>query len=359
MTVLETRVADGEQYLTDSERWQAVVRRDRRADELFFYAVKTTGVFCRPSCASRLANVENVRFFSTSRDAERAGFRACRRCRPTEPAAIRGQAARIAEACQLIDSAGETRDLSALAAAVGMSPSHFHRTFKSLVGVTPKAYAASRRSGRVRRELAKSATVTAAVYRAGFQSSGRFYAESAATLGMTPSTFRAGGAGASIRFAVGQCSLGAILVAMSNRGICAILLGDDPGELVHELEDQFPKAELVGADRDFERWIAQVVGLVERPGTAAELPLDVQGTAFQQRVWQLLREIPRGQTISYAELARRAGAPRAVRAVASACAANRIAIAIPCHRVVRSDGSFAGYRWGIERKEKLLKRERS
>ena len=238
-----------------------------------------------------------------------------------------------------------------------MSPFHFHRVFKGVTGLTPRAYAAAHRGERVRRELGKAPTVTAAIYDSGYSSNGRFYGESEQMLGMTPTEYRAGGARAEIRFAVGECSLGSILVARSERGVCAIFLGDDPDALTRELQDRFPRATLIGADPAFEDVVAKVVGLIEAPGTGVDLPLDVRGTAFQQRVWRALREIPAGSTASYREIASRIGAPRAVRAVAHACAVNPVAVAIPCHRVVRSDGGLAGYRWGVERKRELLERE--
>jgi AraC family transcriptional regulator of adaptative response/methylated-DNA-[protein]-cysteine methyltransferase len=238
-----------------------------------------------------------------------------------------------------------------------MSRAHFQRVFKAVAGVTPGAYAAARRSERVRQELRSGATVTEAVYGAGFSSSGRFYAASPGALGMTPSRFRAGGRGEVIRFAVGACALGSVLVAATPRGVCAILLGDDPEALVRDLQDRFPRAELVGADPGFEGWVARVVALVEAPALGLDLPLDIRGTAFQQRVWQALRDIPPGATVSYRDVAERVGRPGAARAVAGACAANPIAVAIPCHRVVRTDGSLSGYRWGVDRKRALQKRE--
>jgi len=314
-------------------------------------------VYCRPSCASRRARREHVRFHQTSADAERAGFRPCKRCRPNEPALAEQRAATVAKACRLIEGAEVMPSLEMLADAVGMSRFHFHRVFTSLAGVTPRAYAAAHRAGRVRDELARRSTVTEAIYGAGFNSSGRFYAAAPGVLGMTPTSFRSGGAGASIQFAVGECSLGSILVAATDMGVCAILLGDDPEALVRDLEARFPKARLVGGDRDFERMVARVVGFVEAPALGLDLPLDVRGTAFQQRVWQALRDIPAGSTASYTDIARRIGAPKAVRGVAQACAANAIAVAIPCHRVVRSNGALAGYRWGVERKRALLERE--
>src|SRR5437773_7790391 len=292
-------------------RWAAVLARDPKADSKFVYSVESTGAYCRPSCAARTARPENVAFHATPGDAERAG----------------------------------------------LSAYHLHRVFKDVTGLTPKAYANAHRAKRVRKELGSSATVTQAIYGAGYNSQGRFYEESNQLLGMTPTRYRAGGADTEIRFAVGECSLGSILVAQSERGVCAIMMGDDPDALARELQDQFQRAKLIGGDAGFEQLVAKVVGLVEAPGVGLDLPLDVRGTAFQQRVWQALREIPAGETVSYTELARRIGAPKSVRAVAQACGANRLAVAIPCHRVVRNDGALSGYRWGVERKRTLLERE--
>jgi AraC family transcriptional regulator, regulatory protein of adaptative response / methylated-DNA-[protein]-cysteine methyltransferase len=344
-------------YANNDERWNAIVRRDRRADGRFYYSVKTTGVYCRPSCAARLPLRKNVVFHASCEDAERAGFRPCKRCKPNEPGLDAVHARVVAEACRVIENAEAMPGLDALATIAGMSRFHFHRVFKKNTGLTPKAYAVAHRARRMRELLQKRNSVTEAIYESGFNSNGRFYAKSSETLGMKPGTFREGGKGATIRFAVGECSLGSILVAASERGVCAILMGDDPDVLAKELQDRFPKASLVGGNRDFERVVARVVGFVEAPQIGLKLPLDVRGTAFQQRVWQALREIPAGATMTYAEIAKRIGAPRSVRAVASACASNAIAVAIPCHRVIRTDGSLSGYRWGVERKRALLKRE--
>jgi AraC family transcriptional regulator of adaptative response/methylated-DNA-[protein]-cysteine methyltransferase len=338
-------------------RWTAVMARDASADGSFFYSVRTTGVYCRPSCGARKARPENVTFHATAADAERAGFRPCRRCKPDAPAQAAQRAAMVAEQCRFIESAEQTPTLDELAERARLSSSHFHRLFKEVTGVTPKAYAAAHRASRVRRELLRSDTVTDAIYDAGYNSNGRFYARSNEMLGMTPTAWRAGGADTDIRFAIGQCALGAILVAQSDRGICAIALGDDPEALARDLQDQFPRARLIGGDAEFEALVAKVVGFVEAPGVGLDLPLDVRGTAFQQRVWQALREIPAGKTASYSDIAQRIGAPKSVRAVAQACGANALAVAIPCHRVVRSDGSLSGYRWGVERKSALLQRE--
>jgi AraC family transcriptional regulator, regulatory protein of adaptative response / methylated-DNA-[protein]-cysteine methyltransferase len=338
-------------------RWAALAARSVAADGTFFYSVRTTGVYCRPSCGARLPRPENVRFHATREEAELAGFRPCKRCRPDRASLAEQHAATVTEICRLIETSSRVPALEALAARAGMSPFHFHRVFKAVTGLTPRAYAAAHRGERVRRELGKAPTVTAAIYDSGYSSNGRFYGESEQMLGMTPTEYRAGGTKAEIRFAVGECSLGSILVARSERGVCAIFLGDDPDALTRELQDRFPRASLIGGDAAFEDVVAKVVGLIEAPGTGVDLPLDVRGTAFQQRVWRALREIPAGSTASYREIARRIGAPRAVRAVAHACAVNPVAVAIPCHRVVRSDGRLAGYCWGVERKRELLERE--
>ncbi|MFC5480320.1 bifunctional DNA-binding transcriptional regulator/O6-methylguanine-DNA methyltransferase Ada [Massilia suwonensis] len=348
-----------EPYASPDARWAAVQSRDRAADGVFYYSVRTTGVYCRPSCGARPALRANVAFHASCLEAEAAGFRPCLRCKPDQPPLPERQAQLVAEACRLIDAAEDTPDFDAVARAVGMSRFHFQRVFKTHAGVTPKAYAAARRAARVREALLDTGSVTDAVYAAGFNSSSRFYAGSEAMLGMAPSRFKAGGAGEEIRFAVAACSLGAILVAATERGICAVLMGDDPEPLVRDLQDRFPKANLIGADVGFERTVAQVIGLVEAPRIGLDLPLDVRGTAFQQRVWAALRAIPAGETVSYTELAQRIGSPAAVRAVAGACAANPVAVAIPCHRVVRNDGGLSGYRWGIERKAALIAREKS
>ena len=345
------------EFATDEARWDAVVSRNAAADGVFYYSVRTTGVYCRPSCGSRRAHRENVEFHQDCAAAEAAGFRPCKRCRPNEAPLAERRAAVVAQACRLIESADELPSLDELAATAGMSRFHFHRLFRAATGLTPKAYANAHRSERMRNELKRGESVTAAIYDAGFNSIARFYATAAGALGMNPSEFRAGAPGASIRFAIGQCSLGAILVAASTKGVCAILLGDDPDALARDLQDRFPKAALVGGDAEFEQWVAKIVGFVEAPRVGLDLPLDVRGTAFQQRVWQALREIPAGSTASYSEIATRIGSPRAVRAVAQACAANALAVAIPCHRVVRNDQSLSGYRWGVERKRALLEKE--
>jgi AraC family transcriptional regulator of adaptative response/methylated-DNA-[protein]-cysteine methyltransferase len=345
--------------VADDPRWARIVARDKTADGHLWYSVYTTGVYCRPSCPSRTANPKNVQLHDTLESAKATGFRPCKRCNPDGPSIEAENAALVARACRIIEESEEEPSLEVLAAAVGRSPSYFHRVFKAATGVTPKDYAAANRAAKVRQRLASGSSVTEAIYDAGFNSSGRFYEKSTDMLGMTPSQYRTGGANEEIKFAVGQTSLGAILVASSKKGVAAILLGDDPDKLVRNLQDRFARAHLVGADRDYEALVARVVGFVEAPRIGLDLPLDVRGTAFQRRVWQALQEIPVGATVPYAEIARRIGAPTAVRAVAGACAANNLAVAIPCHRVVRSDGSLSGYAWGVERKRVLLDREAS
>lgn len=337
-------------------RWDAVRARDPEAR--FLYSVKTTGVYCRPSCAARLARPENVAFHASTEDARRAGFRPCKRCQPDLPPMAERHAAQVALLCRLIERSEDMPTLAELADHVGLSTFHTHRMFKAATGVTPRAYAALHRANRLRAALRTAPTVTEAIYAAGYHSAGRFYARSGELLGMTPTKYKAGGADLPVRFALGACSLGAILVAATGRGVCAILLGDKPAELVRELERRFPRATLNGADPQFETLVASVVALVEHPESPATLPLDIRGTAFQHRVWKALSAIPAGTTASYAEVAAAIGEPTAVRAIARACASNMLAVAIPCHRVVRTDGALSGYRWGVERKRALLERER-
>lgn len=357
MTELMTASRNKRDLARDDARWAAVTRRDRSADGEFFYSVRTTGVYCRPGCASRLAHRENVRFHATREDAEKAGFRPCKRCRPDEAGLEHERAAAVAKACRLIDTAGEAPTLDALARAAGMSRFHFHRVFKAATGVTPQAYINAKRAAKVRAALPRSSSVTEAIYRAGFESSGRFYETAPAVLGMTPSRFRSGGKGEAIRHTVAKCALGSILVAASEKGVCAIFLGDDAKALVRDLERQFPNAQLSAGGKGYERAVAKVVRFVEAPSRGLDLPLDIRGTAFQQRVWQALRQIPPGSTATYTQIADRIGLPKAVRAVATACGSNTLAVAIPCHRVLRKSGGLSGYRWGVARKRELLKRE--
>jgi AraC family transcriptional regulator, regulatory protein of adaptative response / methylated-DNA-[protein]-cysteine methyltransferase len=341
----------------DQARWEAFVARDASCEGQYYIAVKTTGIYCRPGCPARLPKRANVRFFDTRNEAERAGFRPCKRCKPDQPSLGELHAGKITQACRLIETADEAPKLDDLAAAVGLSSYHFHRIFKQALGVTPKAYATVHRANRVREGLGRSGTVTEAIYDAGFNSNGRFYANASEVLGMTPTDFRAGGAGQAIRYAIGACSLGSVLVAASEKGVCAILFGDEPESLGKELQVMFPRARIIGGDKAFEELTGKVLAFVEDPAKGLDLPLDVRGTAFQHRVWEALRRIPVGSTASYSEIAKKIGAPQAVRAVARACATNRIAVAIPCHRVVRSDGGLSGYRGGVKRKRALLAKE--
>lgn len=340
------------------EKWNAVMRRDKAADNAFVYSVKSTGIYCRPSCPSRRPLRENVGFHRDWSAAEKAGYRACKRCDPKGVPLKVAQARKIAKACRLIETSQVMPRLDELARSAGLSPFHFHRLFKLVTGLTPRAYAAERRAAQLRSALARGKKVTEAVYESGFGSAAGAYAKANDALGMPPSRFRQGGKNEQIRFGVGKCSLGQILVAASMKGVCAITLGEDAEALLEDLQARFPNAQLVPGGKDFKSWMAQVIGFVDQPGRQLDLPLDIRGTLFQKRVWQALRKIPLGSTLSYAELAARIGAATSVRAVASACGANKLAIAIPCHRVVARDGALSGYRWGIARKKALLAREK-
>ena len=344
-------------FIGETARWQALTTRAAEADGAFFYGVATTGIYCRPVCPSRLPRRENVRFFDDQAAAEAAGFRPCKRCAPQAAGERDPSVEAIVRACRLIDEAEKPPALEELAGAVGLSKYHFHRLFKKIVGVTPRQYAVEKRAGRVRRELRKKGAVTEAIYEAGFESSSRFYETAAASLGMRPKEFQKGGAGLMIRYAVVGSYLGWVLVAATEQGVCRIDIDDDPAALRARLEENFAQADLRTQDAQFDEVVKQVLRFLERPQTGLAVPLDIQGTAFQQRVWSALREIPAGSTASYGELAERIGKPSAARAVAQACAANKIAVVIPCHRVVRGDGGLGGYRWGVERKRVLLDRE--
>lgn len=339
-------------------RWQAVVERDTTADGSFYFSVSTTGIYCRPSCSARLPRRENVDFHPSPEHAEQAGYRACKRCRPNEVSRAEREATQVQLLCRLIDSSDGQPSLEKLAEAIGASSSHTYRVFKRIAGVTPKQYAAEKRRQRVGSVLRCSSSVTEAIYASGFGSPARFYDSAKNALGMSPQIYRSGGSGERIHFAIAESSLGALLVAATERGICAILMGDEPQTLIDDLEARFSGATLTGARPQFDSLVATVVGLVEHPEENLSLSLDIRGTVFQQRVWSALRKIPSGQTLSYAELAARIGSPKSVRAVARACSANPLAIAVPCHRIVRRDGGLSGYRWGVERKRELLERER-
>lgn len=343
---------------TTDERWALVCARDRSADGRFVYAVTSTGVFCRPSCASRRARRERVRFFDTTGAAQQAGFRACLRCRPLEASAD-PWVARVERACLDIARAAAPLPLAALARQAGSSPYHFLRNFKRIVGLTPRAFADARRFEHVKRHLRSDATVTSAFLDAGYESSSRFYEGAAARLAMTPSAYRAGGAGEVIRYATAASPLGRVLVAATARGVCSVALGDDDEGLVMSLRAEFPRAEVEKAPSDLRAVLAQVTGHLAGRLPRLDLPIDVRATAFQRQVWDALKAIPTGDTRTYAEVARAIGRPAASRAVARACASNPVALVVPCHRVVPAAGGTGGYRWGRERKARLLARERA
>lgn len=345
-------------FCNPDSRWQAVLERDVKADGCFVYAVKSTGIYCRPTCPSRRPKLENVAFFDVINDAEQAGYRPCKRCRPDALSQQQQQRQAIERACQLIETAAEPPVLQELADIAGLSRFHFHRVFKEIVGVTPKEYASMRRVNRLQQDLQNGSSVTEAIYEAGFGSSSRVYEKADATLGMTPGRYRDGGKDLQIRFALAQSTLGWVLVAATNKGICAIELADEAESLRQRLQLRFANATITEDAAELTDWLQTVVDFIETPQQGLDLPLDIRGTAFQRQVWKALQAIPQGQTASYSDIAQQIGKPKAVRAVAQACANNQIALAIPCHRVVRSDGSLGGYRWGNQRKQQLLEKER-
>ncbi len=345
-------------YDSDNERWHAVASREKAADGSFYYGVITTGIFCRPGCSSRLPNRENVKYFTSCKEAQSAGYRACRKCNPTGNSKNEQNEQKIIHACRDIEQRDRPPKLKDLADAAGMSPYHFHRLFKNIVGVTPKKYASSYQAGRFKDSLKASESITDAIYNAGFSSSSGAYSRKRDRLAMKPGDYRAGGAGITIHYGLAECEFGWLIVAATDRGICAIEFGEDPAVLPQQVQDRFPEAHLQKAGPAFVILIREVVRLINTPKSSCTLPLDIQGTAFQQQVWDVLRQINPGETLSYTEVARRIGNPKAVRAVASACGANKIAVVIPCHRVISKDGGIGGYRWGVERKRRLLEKER-
>lgn len=335
-------------------RYLALARRDADADQHFIYAVTTTGIYCRPSCSARTPRPENVRYYLGPEAAERDGYRPCKRCRPRDHSPVQGRARLVEDVCRYIDEQAHVPSLRELAERTGLSESHLQRTFLRCTGSSPAQYAKARRDDRLRRRLNGGDSVTRVAHEIGLGAGGRFHRVARSALGMSARTYRARGKDMRISFAVGQCRLGAILVATTEIGLCAVALGDDPQKLVEELQDDFSEAVFLGADSEFERVVARVVALVDGTDVGIDLALDVRGTAFQIRVWRALQEIPSGETVTYSQLAARLGRPSAARAVASAVAKNPIAIAIPCHRVVRTDGTLGGYRWGLDRKRALL-----
>ncbi|MBC7883703.1 MAG: bifunctional DNA-binding transcriptional regulator/O6-methylguanine-DNA methyltransferase Ada [Anaerolineae bacterium] len=353
------KCSTGEPFSTDALRWNALAQRDPRSEEAFLYGVKTTGIYCRPTCASRLPKPDNVRFFQSTAEAQEAGFRPCKRCQPNATAPQAERVELVTRICKLIETSETERPLSELAAVAGLSQYHFQRLFKEIVGISPKAYGKTQREKRVRDQLQQGTSVTQTIYDAGFGTSSHFYEGATEMLGMAPSQYKTGARNIAIQFAIARSFLGWVMVAATERGICAIDFGDTPEALTAGLKLRFPKAQLREPDLNFSDWVAQVIALIETPKRGLDLPLDIQGTAFQQRVWKALQSIPSGSTMSYSEVAKQIDSPSAVRAVATACAANTLAVAIPCHRVVRSNGELSGYRWGVERKRALLEREAS
>jgi AraC family transcriptional regulator, regulatory protein of adaptative response / methylated-DNA-[protein]-cysteine methyltransferase len=350
----------GETVMLNVEQcWTAVLAHDARADGSFFYSVKTTGVYCRPGCASRQPRRENVAFWETAAAAAAAGFRPCKRCRPNEASAAARHVAAIERACALIREREGLPSLVELAAAARISRFHFHRVFKQVTGATPREWGKAHRLGRFADRLDAGEKVADAVYAAGFGASSRAYAAAPGGLGMTPDARRRGGSGETIRFATVATPLGWALVAATARGICMTALGDDPASLEGELRRRFPAALIWPADDALAKWTEDIVAFINDPAEQPELPLDIRGTAFQAQVWRALQKIPPGKTATYRDVAAALGRPQAVRAVAQACANNKLALLVPCHRVIRSDGELAGYRWGVERKRALLARERS
>jgi AraC family transcriptional regulator of adaptative response/methylated-DNA-[protein]-cysteine methyltransferase len=339
------------------ERWQTVLSRDGSADGRFVYAVKTTGVYCRPSCPSKTAKRGHVEFFDSPELAESAGYRACKRCLPDGVSPEQARKEMALRACRAMETSETAVSLAELAETAGLSRYHFHRVFKEVTGLTPGDYQRSVRRSRVAASLGSAASVTATIYDAGFNSSGRFYAGANAMLGMPPRSYREGAPGQEIRYAAAACALGMVMVAATRKGVCAIEFGDCAPALVECLRRLFPKAELRAADEGLRHHLEEILAYLQHPRGLLDLPLDIQGTVFQQRVWRALQSIPAGHTATYAQIAQGIGKPEAARAVARACADNRLAVAIPCHRALRTDGGLAGYRWGIERKAELLSRE--
>jgi AraC family transcriptional regulator of adaptative response/methylated-DNA-[protein]-cysteine methyltransferase len=340
-----------------NQKWSIVLARDAKSDGRFVYAVKSTGVFCRPSCPSRRPRRENVEFFDSPIQAQQAGYRACRRCTPLEP---NPQAQKVEAACRYIDQNLDiTLSLTAISRHVAISPFHFQRLFKRILGISPREYQQARRAGKFREALRGEGSVTEAIYEAGYSSSSRVYESIPAQLGMTPSAFRSGGEGVVIRCTVIATELGRLLVATTERGVCAVRFGESETALLRELKQDFAAAAIQRDDKGLEQVASQIKQLLQGSNAPLNIPLDLRGTAFQQMVWKELRRIPAGETRSYTEVAKTIGRPKSVRAVANACGSNPVALVVPCHRVVQKNGSLAGYRWGVKRKAALLEKEHS
>lgn len=345
-------------FTTDDTRWQAVKTRDKNATHDFYYAVTTTGIYCVPGCPSRQPKRGNVQFFDTAAEARNAGFRPCKRCRPDDPTHASIDSTRVVAACRTIEQADQPPSLNDLAGAAGLSSSHFQRLFTDRVGVSPKVYGQAVRDTKVRRALEDGHSVTRAIFDAGYGASSRFYERSDKTLGMPPKAYRKGGKGLTIRYAFGTSFLGPILVAVTGQGVCAIEFGDEPEAMLRALKERFHQAAITDGSKELAPYVAEIAGFIKSPETGLDLPLDIQGTAFQHRVWQELTTIPPGETRTYTEVAEALNMPGSARAVATACAANRLAVAVPCHRVLRKSGQLAGYYWGLERKQALIENEK-
>lgn len=342
---------------TDNDMWQSVLQRDPAADHAFIYGVLSTGIFCRPTCPARRPKRENVRYFANAAEAQAAGLRACRRCKPLSASSQQQQTQAVKHACEQLANDTEDKSLDELAKHAGLSASHFQRLFKRIVGITPKQYEMACRKKRFRELLQADGRVTDAIYNAGYNSSGVAYANTSETLGMTPARYQNGALNLAIRYALTKTKLGWLLVAVTKKGVCAIEFGDSKAQLKITIKKQFAKAHLLEDQKTLRPLTQIIAGFVDHPTDGLDLPLDIKGTAFQHQVWQALRDIPFGELRSYSDVAQAIGKPRAVRAVASACANNSLALAIPCHRVMRSDGSLGGYRWGLERKQALIDQE--
>jgi AraC family transcriptional regulator of adaptative response/methylated-DNA-[protein]-cysteine methyltransferase len=344
--------------LHNEQQWQAVISKDARFDGQFVFAVTSTGVYCRPSCPSRRAHRERVKFYDLPEAAEQAGFRACLRCQPQRARVHDPQIELVQRVCRLLNSSdGETVGLAELASETGVSVFHLQRTFKRVMGISPKQYLAARRFGNFKELVRKGESVTNSLYESGFNSSSRLYEHAAEELGMTPATYSRGGRGVNINYTIVDSSLGRLLVAVTERGVCAVRLADGDAELENDLRTEFPEAQIARDDAGLSETVQRILNHIDHNEPHLDLPLDIRATAFQRQVWEKLRAIPYGQTVSYGEVAKALGKPSAVRAVGRACATNPVALVIPCHRVVREDKSLGGYRWGLERKKKLLEHE--
>jgi AraC family transcriptional regulator of adaptative response/methylated-DNA-[protein]-cysteine methyltransferase len=344
----------------DEQLWQAVVSKDARFDGQFVFAVSSTGVYCRPSCPSRRAHRERVSFFDLPEAAEQAGFRACLRCQPQRARVLDPQMELVQRVCSVLNASdSETVKLAELASHAGVSVFHLQRTFKRVMGISPRQYLAARRFGNFKALVRKGDSVTTALYESGFNSSSRLYEYASEELGMTPATYSRGGRGVNINYTITDSSMGRLLVAMTERGVCAVRMSDTDAELEKDLREEFPHAEIKRDDSALQEQLQKILNHLDHNEPRLDLPLDIRATAFQRQVWEKLRAIPYGQTVSYGDVAKSLGNPGAVRAVGRACATNPVALVIPCHRVVREDQSLGGYRWGLERKKKLLQKERA